>query len=150
VRAADMCLRASSQLRLWQKRKTIDDQESLNFVKSFLAEAAQGGSFLNGNSGSGCVSNLEPLTWTADVQFGSAVQLQNESSIDYESLSLFIERIRNTIENLQGERNIEKGTIDHAAGFIRNLGRHLGSMADERLRMPNSSYILPGERYSFQ
>lgn len=151
VSASDMCLRASSQLRLLLKRGSVVDQIALKRVKWFLNEVSVGSNFLTGATGASQLTSLEPLTWAADVQFGSrTLKTDNSSDTNYDSLSRFVLGIHDTIANVLDGREFDPVEIDCAASFIRNLGRYLGSIADEKLRKPSARSMVFGERYSFR
>ena len=150
VRAADMAVRASSQLRLWTKRRTIVDIASLDFAIQFLEEASKGGNFLRCDGGGAGISSLEPLTWTADLRFGSSAKNQEDPKIDYAELVIFVDGLRNTIRKVREGEFIDSQAVDDASSFLRQLGKHLGELADTQLRVPSSRYFLAGERYSSQ
>lgn len=151
VSASDMCLRASSQLRLFLKRGSVKDVAALERAKWFLNEASLGGDFLSGASGVSQLTSLEPLTWAADVQFGTkTLNAYNGSCTDYESLNKLLRDVHETVTNVLLARETDSEQIDRAASFIRDLGRYLGSIADEKLRKPSPRSIVFGERYSFR
>jgi hypothetical protein len=151
VSASDMCLRASSQLRLLLKRGSVVDIAALERVKWFLNEVSVGSNFLTGATGAAQLTSLEPLTWAADVQFGSkTLDADKRSSSDYDSLSKFVLGIYNTISDVLDGREFDPVQIDIAASFTRNLGRYLGSIADEKFRKPSARSMVFGERYSYR
>lgn len=148
VSASDVCLRASSQLRLLLKRGIVVDRIALNKVKWFLNEVSVGSKFVTGVTGASQLTSLEPLTWAADVQFGSkTLDADDSSGTDYDSLNMFVRGIHDTIADVLDGRQIDSEQIADAASFTRNLGRYLGSIADEKLRKPSARSIVFGARY---
>lgn len=150
VHLADMSVRVSSQLRLWEKRKSVSDHDCFVFAVSFLQQVLNGGKFIESQTSSSGVSSLEPLTWTADLRFPKSTSDQ-ESAIDYEQLMAFVKKIKKTIENVKASSSvdtIDPGEISIAAEFFRGLGKHLGVKADQALRTPSKRLFMAGDRYS--
>jgi hypothetical protein len=147
VHLADMSVRVSSQLRLWEKRQSISDNDCFKFAESFLQQVLDGGKFIESKTASSGVSSLEPLTWTADLRFRKTSPDQ-EQTIDYEQLLVFVESIKKTIESVLASKSVDPDELVVAAEFFRGLGKHLGMKADEALRTPSKRMFMTGDRYS--
>lgn len=151
ITAADMAVRVSSQLRLWLKRKSVKDIESVDFGIKFLNDVLNGGNFIGAQDGVAGAANLEPLSWTADLHFGPIVDQSDRPSVNYQDLIKVIDRIRNTLEQIKNNAvDINELEVTKAAKFFRRLGRHLGTKADEALRTPTARFFLSGDRFSAQ
>ena len=147
VHLADMSVRVSSQLRLWEKRKSISDTNCFKFAVSFLQQVLDGGKFIESKTSSSGVSSLEPLTWTADLRFRKT-SIDQEQTIDYEQLLVFVENIKKTVESVFASKSVDADELGVAAEFFRGLGKHLGIKADEALRTPSKRMFMTGDRYS--
>lgn len=148
VNVADLSVRVSSQLRLWPKRQTIEDIDCFRFAVKFLQEVLDGGKFIESKTSSAGVSTLEPLTWTADLRFGSTVG-EPEKCVDYEQLLNFVEKLKSTVQRVLESKEVETEDLSAAADFFRSLGKFLGVKADEALRIPTQRFIMAGDRYSY-
>lgn len=126
----------------------IVDVASLDFAIHFLDEASRGGNFLRCEGGGPGISNLEPLTWTADLRFGSLSTIQGDTTIDYAGLATFVDRLSDTIKKVREGSSIDSQSVDDASSFLCQLGKYVGELADAQLRVPSSIYILAGEEYS--
>jgi hypothetical protein len=148
VHSADMAVRVASQLRLWGKRKTIGDAESLHQAIRFLDEAISGGKFVAGAAPSGS-SSLTPLTWSADIRFAQPI-VQKPDLKQYEELVDFLVKLRFVILGILDNRAVEDEAIDSASRFFSQLGGLLGGKADSALRTPTSGIHMLQDRFSFQ
>ena len=89
VQVADVAVRIASQLRLWQKRRSLRDAEAIEAGIRFLGDAVRGGKFLDTGEIAPGSASLYPLSWSADVRLHSKSysELQpNESQPDYDAL----------------------------------------------------------------
>ena len=146
--AADMAVRVSSQLRLWLVRKTTGDKPSFEFAVDFLNQAINGGRFIESQTPTAGSSSLGPLTWSADLYFGSMLP-NTEDNVDYAKLIEFVSRVKSTVESVFNESGIvDKHDVDSAADFFRGLGKHLGSLADGAIQAPLKGMFMTGDRYS--
>ena len=148
VNAADMSVRVSSQLRLWSKRRSIEDGECCQLAILFLQQVLDGGKFIESKTSSSGVSSLEPLTWAADLRFGSFAG-DSKKRVDYEQLLVFVERIKNTVQSVLDSTEVNPGDLSIAVDFFCGLGKQLGIKADQALRAPSQRYFMAGDRYSY-
>ena len=151
VHVADMAVRVASQLRLWLKRGTLGDRESVDEGIRFLDEAVRGGRFVDTGEMIAGSSSLYPLTWSADIRFGSAGTVSpREGSISYIELVEYLDSLKATLSAIaSGEQALHDSVIS-AANFFDELGQFVGAKADNALRSPaGGTQILLG-RFSFQ
>ena len=130
VNAADMSVRVSSQLRLWSKRHSIADTECCQLAISFLQQVLDGGKFIESKTSSSGVSTLEPLTWTADLRFGSSF-VDSDKRFDYEQLLVFVEQVKKTVQSVLDSKEVSLDELSTAADFF------------------SQRYFMAGDRYSF-
>lgn len=151
VRCADMAVRVASQLRLWLKRNSLGDEESLRQSVRFLDEAINGGRFVaTGDTPSGS-SSLTPLTWTADIRFGfEQPSVQKPETKEYQELVEFLTKLRHVIQSLLDRKPLDREQVEAASGFFSQLGRLLGGKADNALRIPAGGTQLFQDQFSFQ
>jgi hypothetical protein len=151
VHSADMAVRVASQLRLWLKRNSLGDEDSLRQSLRFLDEAISGGKFVaTGNSPSGS-SSLTPLTWTADIRFGGPQQqMQRPDQKEYEELVDFLTKLRGVIQGLLEQKSSDREQVESASVFFSQLGGLLGGKADSALRIPAGGTQLFQDQFSFQ
>lgn len=143
VAAADMAVRVASQLRLWPIRKVIEDMECWRQGLTFLQQVLDGGKFIESRTSASGVSSLEPLTWAADLRFGSPVG--ETVNVDYKQLLSFVERIRETLEAVQETKQVSTTELETAVSFFSDLGRQLGIKADQALQTPSQRFFMSGD-----
>jgi hypothetical protein len=147
VAAADMAVRVASQLRLWPIRKVIEDKECWHQGLAFLQQVLDGGKFIESKTSASGVSSLEPLTWTADLRFGSVVG--DPVNVDYKQLLSFVEEIRDTLQAVQESTSVQPSELETATNFFSDLGKQLGNKADQALQTPSQRFFMSGDRYSY-
>ncbi|WP_436717352.1 hypothetical protein U8335_10700 [Roseiconus lacunae] len=149
---ADMAVRVASQLRLWDKRRSIGDPEAIEEGKRFLEEALSGGRFVATGDATSDSSSLSPLTWSADVRFGfdRPVQPNPTQPQQYQELVAFLDEVRQTLLAISQSSEPKSEEVNAAAKFFSQLGQLLGCKADNALRSPSGGTQLLQERFSYQ
>jgi len=153
VHTADMAVRVASQLRLWIKRRSVSDTEAVDEGVRFLEEAVRGGKFVEtGEMIAGSSSSLYPLTWAADVRFGTVGQFASTPSVsvEYTKLLEFLDGIKGTVSAVGSGKQPDLISVDAAAKFFGQLGQFLGSKADNALKSPAGGTQLLHDRFSYQ
>ena len=152
VRAADMAVRVSSQLRLWLKRRSFRDHEAIDEAVQFLGEAVVGGRFVDSGKMVASFSSLYPLTWSADVHFGPSRRLLSPpvNSPSYEKLVEFLDTMKDTLLSLKAGSHTDDNSIHSTELFFEELGQFLGGKADCALRSPAIGTQLLHDRFSYQ
>ena len=146
--AADMAVRVSSQLRLWLVRKETSDKASFEFAVDFLEQAINGGRFIESQAPTSGSSSLGPLTWSADLYFGSVLP-DTQDDVDYGKLIEFVSQVKSTVELvLSASGTLDEKDVSSAAEFFRGLGKYLGALADGAISAPLQRMFMTGDRYS--
>lgn len=151
VHVADVAVRASSELRLWCKRHTVRDTESLAAASHFLEDAARGGRFIaTGDEVAGATS-IYPLTWSASVRFGG---MENDGrpseQPEYQEFAAYLDGLKKTIDTVRQGGDAPTSSVELAAKFLASLGQLLGEQADLSLQFSPHGPQFTQDRFSCQ
>jgi hypothetical protein len=152
IHVADMAVRVASQLRLWLTRRSLGDQRAIDEGIRFLDEAVRGGRFVDTGEMVAGSSSLYPLTWSADVRFGSGDQIMptERASVRYSELIAFLDATKKTLIAISSGDQVPDEVAQAAAAFFDQLGQFLGAKADNALRSPAGGTQLLYDRFSYQ
>lgn len=152
VHISDMAVRVSSQLRLWIKRRSLRDRESVEEGVRFLEEAVRGGRFVDTGDAISGVSSLYPLTWSADIRFGGFLGefASPPPKVRYDELVSYLDSLRSTLTDLLLDKQPTDESIDSTAEYFYQLGQFVGGKAGNALKSPAGGTLLLQDRFSYQ
>ena len=137
VELADVSVRVASQLRAVKSGRSVRDFQSLESASTFLDAAIEGGQFVFSGTAAGLQSTLSPLNWSADVRFqASSVSGSRTVNLEeYERLVEFLQQVQETLEKVQQQKAVDPVQLDDPILFFQQLGKTLGTRADQKMRL---------------
>lgn len=136
VDCADIAVRAAGQLQLYTLGKPIRDRQALERVVEFLSAAEAGGVFMSRGDSANLHASLRPLNWAFDIRVneGGFGQGQDFGEADYQSLTVYLQRMLSTLNDLLAGNHPNNTAVKKCIQFFDSLGDDLGTRADQHMR----------------
>lgn len=133
IDAADVSVRAASQLRILAKGRPVRDRESLEKVRQIIEQAIAGGRFMSNGTTTGLSASLLPLTWTVDVRASVTGDTSYDTQDPYAELVQYLSHLSRILQDAESGAIQNAVNTTDAADFLQRLGDSVGGQADQEM-----------------